>query len=118
MGRFQKHIFVCINERPTDHPKGCCFHKGSPGVRDKFKEVLKAQGISSVVRANNSGCLDACEHGISAVVYPEGIWYGGITVNDVDEIVREHIIGGTIVKRLLIKDKKYECSSLVEPLKV
>ena len=107
MGRFQKHIFICINERPKDHPKGCCFHKGSTEVREKFKTELGKLGLTSMVRANNSGCLDACEFGTSVVVYPEQIWYGGVTKNDVEEIIQNHIINNEPVERLLIKDKRF-----------
>ena len=117
MGRFEKHIFVCINERPKDHPKGCCLHKGSAEVRDKFKEELKKLGLAPIVRANNSGCLDACEYGVSVVVYPEGVWYGGVTVKDVDEIIQEHILKGNVVERLTIKNSKYATNATVEPVR-
>ena len=52
------------------------------------------------MRANASGCLDACEFGVSVVVYPEQVWYGGVTTADVDEIVERHLIGGEVVERL------------------
>src|SRR5215467_7540841 len=47
---FKRHVFVCINERPADHPKGCCKAKGGPDVRDELKRELKARGISKLVR--------------------------------------------------------------------
>lgn len=107
MARFQRHVFVCINERPPGHPKGCCFEKGSPGVRRVLKAELKKRGLSAIVRANNSGCLDACEFGISMVIYPEGIWYGRVREDDVVEIVEKTIIGGGVIERLLIPDERY-----------
>ena len=54
------------------------------------------------MRANRSGCLDHCEHGPCVVVYPAGIWYGGVQLTDVDPIVDRHLLGGEIVRRLLI----------------
>lgn len=117
MGRFQKHIFVCINERPKDHPKGCCLHKGSAEIRDALKEELKKLGLSSIVRTNNAGCLDACEYGPSIVIYPEGVWYGGVQKEDVAEIIHEHIVGGRVVERLLIKNPKYHFDSNIQPVK-
>jgi (2Fe-2S) ferredoxin len=39
------------------------------------------------------------------VVYPEGVWYGGVGVGDLDEIIRRHIIGGEVVERLVIPDE-------------
>jgi (2Fe-2S) ferredoxin len=117
MGRFQKHIFVCVNERLKDHPKGCCLHKGSAEVREAMKEELKKLGLRSIVRANNSGCLDACEFGPTIVVYPEGVWYGGVTKEDVHDIIHEHIINGKVVERLLIREPKFITATAVEPLK-
>jgi (2Fe-2S) ferredoxin len=107
MKRFEKHIFVCENVRPKDHPRGCCSAKGSKELRQIFKTRLKELGLTTQVRANAAGCLDACEHGITVVVYPEQIWYGGVTENDVDEIIQKHIIDNTPVERLMIKDKRF-----------
>ena len=107
MSRYQRHVFVCINERPAGHPKGCCLEKGSAAVRDALKAGLQRRGLSSRVRANNSGCLDACAFGASLVIYPEGIWYGGVTLKDVDDILDRTIVRGEIIERLLIPDDRY-----------
>jgi (2Fe-2S) ferredoxin len=58
-----------------------------------------------VVRANRAGCLDYCEFGPTAVVYPEGVWYWIGGADDVKEIVDKHIVGGEVVERLLIPDE-------------
>ncbi len=116
MGRFQKHIFVCINERPKDHPKGCCLHKGSAAIRDAMKDELKKLGISSLVRANTSGCLDSCEFGPTIVIYPEGVWYGGVTKDDIHDIIEQHILQGKVVERLQIKNAKYHSDTPVKPI--
>ncbi|MEW5799843.1 MAG: (2Fe-2S) ferredoxin domain-containing protein [Bacteroidota bacterium] len=116
MGRFQKHIFVCINERPKEHPKGCCFHKGSADIRDALKDELKKRGISTIVRANNAGCLDACEFGPTIVIYPEGVWYGGVKKEDIHDIIDTHILRGKIVERLLIKEEKYNSDAPIKPI--
>lgn len=100
--RFEHHIFVCENIRGEDDPKGCCAAKGSPAIRAAMKSEIKKRGLRGLARANQSGCLDACEFGPSVVVYPEGVWYGGVTVEDVPEIIESHIIGGKPVERLLI----------------
>jgi len=105
--RFKHHIFVCENVRPEDDPKGCCAAKGSAEIRQAMKREIKQRGLRGEVRANQSGCLDACSYGPSVVVYPEGIWYGGVSVDDVPEIMESHIIGGKPVERLLITDPKY-----------
>lgn len=104
--RFKHHIFVCENVRPEDDPKGCCAGKGSAAIRVALKQEIKQRGLRGIVRANQSGCLNACEFGPSVVVYPEGVWYGGVTPENASEIIEEHILGGRPVERLLIK--KYE----------
>jgi (2Fe-2S) ferredoxin len=101
MPSFHRHVFVCVNERPADHPKGSCKAKCGAEVRDRLKDELAARGISKIVRANNAGCLDQCERGVAVVVYPEQVWYGGVTVDDVAELVDKHIVGGQVVERLL-----------------
>ena len=73
-------------------------------MQKKFKKKLAECGLKGRIRANQAGCLDQCEHGPNLVVYPEAIWYGGVTPDDVDEIVHTHIIGGTPVRRLMMKD--------------
>jgi (2Fe-2S) ferredoxin len=104
MPQFIRHLFVCCNERPAGHPRGCCAEKGGEVIRDAFKAELKKVGaeaaLAGPVRANMAGCLDQCEHGVTVVVYPEAVWYGGVTINDVAEIVRSHILEGRPVERL------------------
>ncbi len=102
MPRYKRHLFVCVNERPPEDPKGCCAAKGSATVREKFKEGLKSRGLSGIVRANAAGCLDACGFGVTVVVYPEAVWYGGVAVEDVEEIIEKHVIRGEVVDRLVM----------------
>jgi (2Fe-2S) ferredoxin len=60
------------------------------------------------VRANRAGCLDACEAGVTVVVYPEGVWYARVTPDDVDTIIDEHIMGGRPVEHLRIPESYFE----------
>jgi (2Fe-2S) ferredoxin len=104
---FQRHVFVCINERAADNPKGCCKHKGGTDVRDRLKAELSSRGLQKTIRANNAGCLDQCEHGVTVVVYPEQVWYGHVTEADIPEIVEKHLVGGEVVARLLLPDQNH-----------
>ncbi len=97
---YTRHVFVCTNLRPANNPKGSCAAKGGEEVRLRFKAELDARGLKGEVRANAAGCLDACERGVSVVVYPEGVWYGRVRPEDVPEIVEQHLVGGRPVERL------------------
>ena len=54
------------------------------------------------IRINQSGCLDRCEKGPVLVVYPEGTWYTYVDMQDIDEIIDSHLVGGKVVERLKI----------------
>jgi (2Fe-2S) ferredoxin len=105
---FRKHLFVCLNDRGPGHPRGSCAQKGSEALHEAFKAALKARGLSGEIRANKAGCLDNCERGCSVVVYPEGVWYGRVTLQDVEEIVEKHLVGGDPVERLRLYAKADE----------
>ena len=93
MVKIQKHIFVCVNERNTNNPKGCCSSKNSLEIMTKIKRIVKNSGMENI-RVNKSGCLGNCEKGVACVIYPEGIWY---TIPDEEKAIIEisnHILGG------------------------
>lgn len=100
MPHYEKHIFVCTNTRPADHPTPSCGPKGGLDIQKKFKEQLASLGLKTKVRANQAGCLDACAQGVAVVIYPQGLWYKNVTLGDVDEIIEKSIIGNTVVERL------------------
>jgi (2Fe-2S) ferredoxin len=74
-------------------------------LQKAFKNALAARGLNRHVRANKSGCLDQCEHGPTVVVYPDAVWYGGVTLTDVADIVDQHLVGGVPVDRLRLADE-------------
>jgi (2Fe-2S) ferredoxin len=100
---FDKHVFICTNQRDPGNPKGSCAEKGGEAVRDEFKRILAEQGVKGRIRANAAGCLDQCARGVTVVVYPDQVWYGGVKVEDVEEIVKLHVLGGVPVERLRMK---------------
>ena len=104
MPHLERHIFICTNRRDPGNPKGCCAEKGAEAVREEFKKQLHSLGLKKTMRANAAGCLDQCAHGVTVVVYPDQTWYGGVKVEDVKQIIEQHLIGGTPVERLVIKD--------------
>ena len=104
MPRYERHVFICVNERPAGHARGSCAARGAVAIRERFKAEVRRRGLAATVRANQCGCLDACELGPTVVVYPEQVWYGGVTLADVDEIIESHLERGVPVRRLMIPD--------------
>lgn len=75
-------------------------------MRELFKAELASRGLKPLVRANQAGCLDQCELGPTVVIYPQEIWYGGVTEADVPRIVEETVIHGRVIEELRIPNER------------
>lgn len=95
---FHHHVFVCTNRKPDDD--GCCAARGSEQVLEKFRAGIRARNLQGDVHVTACGSLGTCGHGPNMVVYPDGTWYSGVTVNDIDEIIEQHLVAGKVVERL------------------
>jgi (2Fe-2S) ferredoxin len=104
MPLFERHVFVCTNVRPGDHPRGCCHARNAEAVREALRAATARHGLGKRVRVNAAGCLDQCRHGVTVVVYPEQVWYGFVTPADAEEIVGSHLANGKPVERLRLPD--------------
>ncbi len=111
MPPFTSHIFICCNRREPGNSRGCCNPDGSDALRNCFKAELKARSLGSLVRANLAGCLDQCELGPTMVIYPAGIWYGGVRLEDVPRIIEQTLIAGQVLEDLLIPDNLLNAKS-------
>jgi (2Fe-2S) ferredoxin len=102
MSFYQRHVFVCCNQR--EGGKTCCNNHGATEVRAYAKNKIKAMELAGPgkLRINLSGCLDRCEEGPVLVVYPEAVWYTYVDKEDIDEIIEEHLVHGRVVERLRI----------------
>jgi len=96
--KFKKHIFICTNDKPA--PKKSCGSEHGMALVDEFKRLLTEKGLHMDIRAQRAGCLDACAFGPTLVVYPEGVYYGRVTIEDVAEIVESHLVNDVPVERL------------------
>jgi NADP-reducing hydrogenase subunit HndC len=83
---------------------GCTSSK-SPEIIDEFNRQLKANNLDSEAKVVQTGCFGLCAAGPIVVVYPEGTYYTKVRVEDVSEIVSEHILKGRIVQRLLYTEE-------------
>lgn len=94
------HIFVCTSSRVNGEPKGFCNSKSAVEIVANFMEEIRDRDLGAEVFVSNTGCFTLCEKGPIVVVYPDNVWYGSVTPEDVEEIMDEHIEGGKVVKRL------------------
>lgn len=95
---YRSHVLVCGGTG--------CTSSGSLAIIDKFHEELNKQGLDKEVQVVRTGCFGLCEAGPIIIVYPEGAFYSRVKVDDVAEIVEEHLLKGRIVERLLHKEEK------------
>ena len=58
MPKFEKHLFICCNQRDPGHPRGGCDPNAQAQLQFQFKQKLALRGLKKRVRANMSGCLD------------------------------------------------------------
>ncbi|MCW3126734.1 MAG: Sucraseferredoxin family protein [Bacteroidetes bacterium] len=100
--KYDKHIFICTNQRVNSERPSCGEEHGMELVK-AFKKEIKDRGLNVTMRAQKAGCLDLCETGPSVVVYPEGVFYGHVQLSDVMEIIEEHLINDRPVERLRLK---------------
>ena len=103
----ERYVFVCINERPADHPRGSCSLKRSGDIFSELREVTGERRLENV-KVTFSGCLEACPLGPVVAVYPDNVWYGGVTVEDVRLIVEQHLEGGRPVDFLQLTPEDFD----------
>lgn len=85
---YKAHLFICTNDRGPDGKRASCARRGSVALRDEVKSACKKLGLpKGSFRVNASGCLDRCEQGIVAVMYPEGTWLENLTADDGAKLV-------------------------------
>ena len=100
---YDKHLFICTNQRAAGAARISCGEAHGMEIVDAFKRKLKELNLPIKLRAQKSGCLDICDFGQTIVVYPEGVFYVGVELADVDEIINEHIINNRPVQRLRLE---------------
>ena len=84
---YKAHLFICTNDRGPGAKRESCGPKGAQELRDAVKKACKDRFPPGTVRINGAGCLDQCEQGITAVLYPQGKWLMNLQKDDVEKIV-------------------------------
>lgn len=81
-----------------------CLAKQCIEVRDAFVSKISAKDLKDRVDIRTTGCHGYCERGPIALIFPQGIFYQKLTVEDVNEIVEDTIINSRTVDRLVYTD--------------
>lgn len=100
----ERHVLACLGPRCTSRDAGGLYlhlHK-----RLHERKLWGRKGV----HAAQTGCLSPCNLGPTMIVYPEGIWYCGLTAEAMDRIVDEHFVGGRIVEEYVRKPDSHEQS--------
>ena len=104
---YRSHVLVCGGTG--------CTSSHSAEIIEKLEQELKAKGLENEVKVIKTGCFGLCALGPVMIVYPEGCFYSEVKVDDVPEIVEEHLLKGRMVKRLLYEETVHKED--IKPLK-
>ena len=108
MELYRAHVLVCGGTG--------CTASGSGELLKRFEEKLKEHGLEKEIKMVRTGCFGLCEAGPVVIVYPEGTFYSRVKVEDVDEIVSEHLLKGRKVQHLVYVDHATQESSVTKSL--
>ncbi len=90
---YRSHVLVCGGTG--------CTSSNSQQIIDALEKEIAANGLEKEVQVVRTGCFGLCALGPIMIVYPEGSFYSRVQVEDIPEIVSEHLLKGRIVTRLL-----------------
>jgi NADH-quinone oxidoreductase subunit F len=93
MDQIRSHVLVCTG--------GGCIASGALAVSAAFTKELEDQGLAQEVQVVETGCLGPCAVGPVVLVYPDGVFYQNVKIEDVHDIVQEHLLKGRVVTRLV-----------------
>lgn len=105
---YRSHVLVCGGTG--------CTSSNSAAIIEALETQIAEKGLSEEIKVIRTGCFGLCALGPIMIVYPEGSFYSQVKVEDIPEIVDEHLLKGRIVTRLLYDETVHtdEIKSLKE----
>lgn len=92
----RSHVLICGGTG--------CTSSGSVAIQKEFAKCINEAGLSEEIKLVQTGCFGLCALGPVVIVHPEGTFYSRVELDDVKEIVNEHLLKGRIVERLVYND--------------
>jgi len=102
MEPYRLHVFFCKQQKPGGLT--CCGARGAAESLAALQAAIAAEGLGDEVMVTTCDSFGMCGRGPNLIVYPEGLWYHGVTPEAAGEIVREHFKHGRPVERLVERD--------------
>jgi NADH:ubiquinone oxidoreductase subunit F (NADH-binding)/(2Fe-2S) ferredoxin len=107
MKYYRSHVLVCADPE--------CISKGAHEVEDALQDELVATGLIDEVQVLETSRIGGCSDGPELMVYPEGIHYTGLTVDDIPYVVEEHFLKGRIAQKFVAPVRTIEDEELGQP---
>ena len=86
---YQKQIFVCTNDAKGEKPS--CGDTSGEAIFKKLREIAKERGHHPNIRVAQAKCLGKCGLGTNIIVYPDNIWYSGVSLEDVPKLAEKYL---------------------------
>lgn len=101
-----RHLFICIGP-------DCCDSREGEALWEFVKARVRETALSAM--RTKAGCFRICTGGPWLVVYPEGIWYGGVTPERFERILQQHLLAGQPVREWIVAENDLRRCPLADP---
>ena len=100
MDNFRCQVLICNGTG--------CVSRGAFALKDKFQNLINDRDLSKDIKVTGTGCLGLCQKGPVVHIKPDDVFYIGVSENDIEEIIDEHLLAGRPLERLMYKHPEEE----------